>query len=185
MELHQHWRETPQPELEPAKVQIGWREKTFWVFAQLTDKDIINSATRLNEETYKLGDTFEVFIADKRLPHYLELHVSPFNQQMQLWVPRAKHSHEDGEWQTHFIDEPIFQSWTQVIRGENCWRVLAAVPFAELAGEESIQSGVEWLCSFSRYDYTTGQKRPILSSTSLHRKLDFHRQKEWRTMVFC
>ena len=166
-------------------MQIGWQDETFWVFAQLADKDILNPATQLNEETYKLGDTFEIFLSDKRLPHYLELHVSPFNQQMQLWVPRARHSHDDHDWQTHFIDELIFQSWTQVVREDNYWRVLAAIPFEQLAGDEEIQDGVEWLCSFSRYDYTTGKKRPILSSTSLRHKLDFHRQKEWRTLVFC
>lgn len=183
--MTQAWRETPQCEMEPSRVQIGWREKKFWVFAEMTDKDIVNPATKLNEETYQLGDTFEIFIADKRLPHYLELHVSPFNQQMQLWVPRAKHSHDDGEWQTHFIDEPIFQSWTQVSCEENRWRVLAAVAFDQLTGKQIIQSGVEWLASFSRYDYTTGKNHPILSSTSLHRQLDFHRQQDWRTVVFC
>ena len=182
--MTQAWRETPQYELEPARVQIGWREDKFWVFAEMTDTDIFNSATKLNEETFKLGDTFEIFITDKRWPHYLELHVSPFNQQMQLWVPRARHSPEDSDWKTHFIDELIFQSWTQVSREENRWRVLASVDFEQLAGTESIQSGAEWLVSFSRYDYTTGEKRPILSSTSLHCKLDFHCQKGWRTIVF-
>jgi hypothetical protein len=38
---------------------------------------------------------------------------------------------------------------------------------------------------FSRYDYTRGMGEPVLSSTSPHRRLDFHRQHEWGTLDFA
>lgn len=184
LRLLQHWRKKPQAEFLPGSVQIGWRNDALWVYASLQDADIFNPAARLNEETYKLGDTFEIFLRDKRLPHYLELHVSPFNQQMQLWIPCARNPHNEQEWVSRFIEEPLFQSWTQILESENRWRVLASVPIEHLAKDETIEPGVEWLFSFSRYDYTRGKKQPVLSSTSAHRVLDFHRQEDWRTLVF-
>ncbi len=183
--MTQAWRETPQDELESARVQIGWREEKFWVFAQMSDSDIFNPAKNLNEETYKLGDAFEIFLRDKRCAHYLELHVSPFNQQMQLRFPCARESGNEAQWKGEFVESSIFQSWTQVAENENRWSVLAAISITQISDGESIQSGAEWLCSFSRYDYTRGQLQPILSSTSQHQELDFHRQQDWRTLVFC
>ena len=96
IKLFQQWRKKPQVEFLPASVQVGWREDALWVYVTLEDADIFNPAARLNEETYKLGDTFEIFLRDKRLPHYLELHVSPFNQQMQLWFPCARNEQNEN-----------------------------------------------------------------------------------------
>jgi len=184
LELTQHWRKKPQAEFLPGRVQVGWRENMLWIYATLQDADIFNPAARLNEETYKLGDAFEIFLRDKRMPHYLELHVSPFNQQMQLWFPCARNPQNEKEWIGRFIEASLFQSRTQVLESENRWHVLACVPFEHLAKKETIEPGVEWLFSFSRYDYTRGKMQPVLSSTSVHRVLDFHRQEDWRTLRF-
>ncbi len=37
--------------------------------------------------------------------------------------------------------------------------------------------------SFSRYDCESSEFAEILSSTSLHRKPNFHHRKEWRTIA--
>ena len=185
VELKHHWCENTDFEPESAIVKTGWRDGTFWVFTTLTDKDIINSASQMNELTYLHGDTFEMFLRDKRLPHYLELHVSPFNQRLQLRFAREGISDEiNSQRELPYVNETIFQSWTQFSKAENQWRVLAAIPCEQLAADEAVGPGAEWIYSFGRYDYTSGEEHPVLSSTSAHQILDFHRQQEWNTLIF-
>jgi len=65
-----------------------------------------------------------------------------------------------------------------------CWRVLASIPLERVAETGRPVAGDSWLFSFSRYDYTQGKAAPVLSSTSPHQVLSYHRQQEWGTLVF-
>jgi hypothetical protein len=64
------------------------------------------------------------------------------------------------------------------------WWVLAAIPADMVADSGVLGPGSRWLFSFSRYDYTRGKPAPVLSSTSPHREVNFHRQQEWGTLLF-
>ncbi|MEI8343284.1 MAG: hypothetical protein WCH43_17320, partial [Verrucomicrobiota bacterium] len=44
--------------------------------------------------------------------------------------------------------------------------------------------GRTWLASFSRYDYSSAEAPPVLSSTSPHAEVSFHRQQEWAELLF-
>ena len=78
----------------------------------------------------------------------------------------------------------MFQSRAEVLHADHLWRVVARVPFAVVMETESFQPGCRWKFSFSRYDYTRGRAKPVLSSTSPHLRLEFHRQEEWGTLTF-
>ena len=180
-EFSQAWRKKLHSHFSPAVVRAAWTPESFWVYAELTDVDIYNEARVLNEDTYQLGDTLEVFV---RLPdrrEYYEMHVSPDNQHLHLFYPRGKFPvpKEDCE-----VNDPdLFRSRVLLEPENQRWRVLAEFPIDKLRGDV-ISAGDEWKFSFGRYDYTRGEAHPVLSSTSPHHRPNFHDVKEWRTMRF-
>jgi len=179
----QAWLQTRQPRCLAARTHVGYDARQFWMFSVFEDIDIFNMSVELNQHVYKLGDAFEIFLRPLSGEEYIEFHVTPDNQHMQIRWPRARRSFKDKGWIPDFLSECSFQSWTQIDAENNRWRILAAIPY-ETLGISVPQEGDEWLYSFGRYDYTRGFKRPILSSTSPHRVRDFHRQHEWNRLVF-
>ena len=85
--LRQFWLPTPEPDFAPAIVSVGWREELLLVFASLKDADIHTAATGLNQRLWTLGDCFEMFLQPAGSPSYVEFHVAPNNQRLQLRFP--------------------------------------------------------------------------------------------------
>lgn len=172
--LGQAWLERPQPEFRPGSVRVGHRDAALWLFADLEDDDAFSRATRLNERLWELGDTFEMFLETSPARRYVELHVAPANQRLQLRIPIPRPLDRAPE--EFMVAEPLFASWAW--RTEAGWQVLAAVPFASVGGRPE-------RFSFSRYDYTRGRPEPVLSSTSPHARCDFHRREDWGRLVYA
>lgn len=155
------------------------------VFADLSDAAIHSDAAFLNDCTWEKGDVFEMFLSDPLGADYLELHVTPNNQKLQVRVPRLeiwmdrdrRHAAMDG----FLVPQEIFSS--QVWIEEERWCVLARVPFSAL-GLKEIPEGDELLFSFCRYDTTPGTPSPVLSSSSPHKAENFHRWHEWKRLRF-
>jgi hypothetical protein len=64
------------------------------------------------------------------------------------------------------------------------WQVIVSIPFKMIVENGMPPSaGDKWLFSFSRYDYTRPEPKPIFSSTSPHAEVNYHRIEEWGTMV--
>ena len=183
-ELRQAWRDEPEPEFKPTKVRVGWRENALWVFAEMQDLDIFNPATRFNEEAYRLGDVFELFIRPAAQETYYELHVSPNNVQLQLVFPNSAGEgiRQSQSISSHFTSG-MLETYTHIDSDSKRWRVLARVP-AAISETREIQDNDVWLFSFCRYDYTKGNIDPVISSTSAHKIADFHRQQEWSCLKF-
>jgi hypothetical protein len=72
------------------------------------------------------------------------------------------------------VAEPLFYSETSLT--PEGWSVVARIPLGGLFPTTHL----EWLLSFGRYDYTPGQPKPVISSTSPHAICNFHRKEEWR-----
>src|SRR5204863_1077141 len=85
--FQQAWLEAEETGFLPATVRVGWRENSLLVFAELTDADVFNGATKLNERTWELGDVFEMFLRSSNGQSYVEFHVTPNNQRLQLRYP--------------------------------------------------------------------------------------------------
>ena len=181
--LAQSWRKQ-QERFRPAVVRTGWRDDTLWVYAEIEDFDIFNPETRFNEPFFMVGDAFEIFLRPVGQPAYFEFHIGPSNQLFQLRIPSAKAfaKQTKGESESWKIRKPVVQSWSSVDQNLHHWRVLFAIPAQSVV--EKGGSCSKWLISFSRYDYTQGENGPILSSSSPHVKLGFHRQQEWGTIRF-
>jgi len=183
LRLGQPWLEKNEPGFLPGSVWVGWTPSDLVVWAVMGDADIHNAATGLNQDTWKLGDVFEVFLRAEREEPYFEFHVTPENNRLQLRIPGA-------DWFRRFVageerfDEAklpgeVFASQTLVEKNDDRWSVLARIPLATIGGTP----GGALQFSFCRYDYTRGRDLPILSSTSGYSvPVSFHQQSAWCTL---
>ena len=171
----------------PACVKTSYLNGDLWVYADLEDEHIYNTADRLNLSTCELGDVFEMFFHPDGQATYTELHVTPENQHLQLQFPSVdalQASDNFGQFKSWLLWGEVFGSWTLVEVGR--WRVVARVPLELLCDSAEILREVmagerEILFSYCRYDYSPGEL-PVLSSTSTHEEVSFHRLHEWRRM---
>lgn len=180
--LSQAWRDEPEPNFRPATVFLSYRPGTLFIDAELTDEEVFTQATGFNQRLWTLGDVFEIFLRPPGGDGYLEFHVAPGNYQMQLRFPNAETIRAlragTDQLERYFVSEPLFSSETE--RTPAGWRVRAQIPHADF------RPGRLWGGSFCRYDASSNQPDPILSSTSPHTadRLDFHDQSVWATLAF-
>jgi hypothetical protein len=183
--LQQGWLDREEVGFSPAIVRAGWRGSSLLIFAELMDMDIFNSATKLNQRTWEMGDVFEIFLRSEVNENYVELHITPNNQRLQLHYPdgvSASSARTNGWLDKFMIWDEAFDSKTWVENGK--WYVYAEIPGALLGHVNGSIENSSWRFSFGRYDYIRGVKKPVLSSTSPHAEPDFHRQHEWGLMTF-
>ncbi|HEX4349031.1 MAG TPA: hypothetical protein VH251_01525 [Verrucomicrobiae bacterium] len=185
--LWQAWLEKLESDFRPATVRAGWRGNSLRVFAELEDADIFTSATAHNQRMWELGDVLEIFLHPAGSSDYVELHVTPNNQRLQLSFPDAatmRRAQAENFFDDLILSDGVFHShaWTQPEKGK--WYVHAEIPAALVCGDNWLPAEGEWRFSFSRYDYTHGRQDPVISSTSPHARPDFHRREEWGTLFF-
>ena len=125
-----------------------------------------------------------IFLRPVTQDAYYEFHVGPQNQTFQLRVPSAAAFRQPPSQRNWKLTAPVMQSWARVDVPQHRWQVMASVPFAGICESPAAMACREWLFSFSRYDYTQGNVRPCLSSTSPHAQVNFHRQEEWGRLRF-
>ncbi|MDA3873989.1 MAG: carbohydrate-binding family 9-like protein [Kiritimatiellae bacterium] len=185
--LQQAWRVEPEAEFRPAHVACGWDDQALWVYAVLEDDDILNPVRENHQPAFLRGDVFEIFLRPEGDTTYYELHVTPHNHFFQLRIPSKKafYQHRQSglpsEWTVLY---PLFSSRVELQPEKRRWRILARIEFAKLGSKTPPQPGSDWQVSFSRYDYSQNRVSPILSSSSNHTKVDFHRQEEWNILMF-
>jgi len=167
-------------------VRFGWQPDALWVLADLDDDFITSRSTDHDQDMWLLGDVFEIFIARKDEPFYLELHVTPHNHRLHLIWPadvmekiQSKVATLDDFRRPH----SAFDSWVQKPEGECKWQVLARIPASILPNGQTFEAGQILELSFSRYDSGPEGTPDILSSTSPHRELSYHRRHEWREVI--
>lgn len=187
VEARQAWRPEPEEGFRPMRVKTVWTPAALYVRALIEDADIFNPETRFNEPSFVRGDVFEMFLRPGGQESYYEFHVTPANQRFQLRIPSARALAAPrpkpgipAEW---LVSREI-RSRMHVDAAGECWEVMAEIPFDLVCEAVRPMAGSRWTFSFSRYDYTRGQARPVLSSTSPHAALNFHRQEEWGTLLF-
>lgn len=183
--MQQGWRTEAEADFTPATVRAGRRGNSLLVFAELEDADIFTRATALNQRMWELGDTLEIFLAPARTGSYVEFHVTPNNQRLQLRFPSSEAVRQiqaAGLFEEFLLAGRVFHShtWTEGRK----WFVYAEIPAMPVCGTSQLSADARWRFSFSRYDYIRGRAEPIISSTSPHAKPDFHRREEWGVLQF-
>jgi len=134
-----------------------------------------------------LGDTFEIFLRPEGQVGYVEFHVAPNNQRLQLRFagPEAlERVRQTGSIASVLVSGPAFTSATWVQPELKRWIVFAEIPVRSVCENPGSMADSQWHFSFGRYDFTRGRPKPVISSTSAHRKPSFHRQEEWGVMQF-
>ena len=177
----------PEPDFAPGSVGAGWREESLFLFAKLTDADIFTRATRHNQRMWDLGDAFEIFLRPETQEAYSEFHVTPNNLHLQLHFADAQSVRQlavANSFENAMVDEVLFESAVWVRPEEKCWQISARIPAASIFLEPRQMLGAIWHFSFSRYDYTRGRSKPVISSTSAHLQPRFHEQSEWGVLQF-
>ncbi len=185
--FRQSWRAEEEAAFCPATVRVRWRERSLLVFAELRDADAFNNATKPNQRTWELCDTFEMFLRPEGGAGYTELHVTPNNQRLQLHYPRGiapELALQAGRFEEFLLPEDSFDSATWVDAKNSRWSVYAEIPALTICEAEAPLENSQWRFSFCRYDYTRGVRDPVISSTSPHAQPDFHRQHDWGRLTF-
>lgn len=168
------------------RVRVGWDEHGLRVHAKLVDDSVFSGSTGDGQPTWRLGDVFEIFAKLTDREDYFELHMTPNGHRLQLHFPDQSVIGQirDGAMalEEMMVDEPVFDFLTR--KTAHGWEVLALVPTATLEAERESLAGCELAVSFSRYDYADAESEPILSSTTRHEELNFHRLHEWTVLEF-
>ena len=185
--MKQGWRDVPEERFLPAHVKIGCRGDSFLVFGELTENLLYTSATEDKQLLCSMGDVFEIFLRDSESVSYVEFHVAPNGKRLQLLWPDAasirRVSNKEITLDDLKVQEPIFD-FSQWSEGQT-WCICASVPGSVFLPVGTSLDGRTWAASFSRYDYSSAVEPPVLSSTSSHVELSFHRQQEWAVVLFA
>jgi hypothetical protein len=176
--MQQGWLESPQPGFLPAEIRVAWTSSRLVVLAEIPDHDIFTLATGPNQRTWELGDVFEIFLQAEDRTDYVELHVTPPNFRLQLHIESL------GKPATQ-LDDGVFSSRVKIDAANQRWTVYAEVPASLVSGRDHILPGESWRFSFSRYDAFRDGRPLVLSSTSPHQAVNFHRTHEWGKITFC
>lgn len=183
--LGQAWREKPEENFRPASVHLGWNADGLLVLARLTDDTLFTRATADNENLWTLGDVFELFLQESTLENYVEFHIAPSGHRLQLGFPSGD---TIGQLRTSGkklddlkVARPLFDF--SLRSTDSGWDILAKIPASALGMTQPMGDGTTILASFSRYDYTDAATPPVLSSTSAHAELNFHRRQEWKPLT--
>jgi hypothetical protein len=175
--MKQAWLEAPEADFLAAEIRVGWTSTSRLVRADLPDRDIFTQATGSNQRMWELGDVFEIFLQAADRSDYVELHVTPPNFRLQL------HFQSVGKPATQ-LDDGVFTSYVKIDATKQKWTVYAEIPARIVSGRDHIRPEESWYFSFSRYDASCDGRPPVLSSTSPHQALNFHRIHEWGNLIF-
>ena len=166
-------------------VRVGWQDDALAVHASLDDDDVYSLAAADNQETWLLGDVFEIFLRDEDRENYIELHMTPngFRTQLAFPSPQAITDIRQGKvpLRGFFESRSLFESFVRIRPGG--WDVMARVPVSSFHPGVTTLAGRPLRVSFSRYDCTRGKEASMLSSTSEHREVNFHRGNEWKRIL--
>jgi hypothetical protein len=174
--LGQPWAAEPDLRLQPTLVEAYFREGQLRVLATLWDADIANAATEHNQRTWELGDVFEIFVRREDSAAYSEIHVTPGNIRLHLRFQDALHHQRIASIAEVAADpDAIFSA---VKRFDGGWKVEARVPMDAGVGDKI-------RVSFCRYDAAPHWPSPILSTSSPHPVVKFHRPEEWLPLEIC
>ena len=190
-ELGQAWTNTPDPGFQPARAAVIWNKDCILVFADLADREIYNRMPIENKNQLAIqhGDVFEVFLQPGGQEAYYELHVTPSNHQFQVRFPYVGAAREkpkkpgENTIENFKIWDHEMETRVRIMEQKNRWQATLLIPLSMIPEGSPIHPGDEWNFSFCRYDHYE-EAPPVLSSTSPHREIDFHRLHEWGSLIF-
>jgi hypothetical protein len=182
--LGQAWRSgAPEAAFRPGWAQIRWNRNVLHFSAVLVGSAQSNRARHLNERTWELGNVCEVFLQVAGASHYLELHVTPENQRLQLLWPVGgleRFRRNEAPLENFLVNQTDWvQSSTCV--SADFWAAQVSVPWSCL-GLDAGALAPAFRAAVCRYD-CAGAAAPVCSSTAPLREFSFHRFDEWHDLT--
>ena len=169
----------------PGWARLQWTPAALAVDFVFLGERAHNAATTLNQRTHELGDVAELFLQWPEVDRYIELHVTPENQLLQLaWTTEALAAVRAGK---RTLEERVVAdpSWVQsrASVAKTFWSARMIVPPKVVAPElKAFRAGLELRTSMCRYDYSLGRP-PVLSSIVDYRGGRFHEREAWQRIV--
>ena len=163
----------------PGWARITWEPGGLWFDAVLASRHPRNRARRLNENTWELGDVCEVFLEVPGAARYVELHVTPENQRLQLtWPPDGLQLFRAGRAPLEtFLDHRADWVRSATFIGADHWAARVFIP-ADRFGARPLAAGQTFHAAVCRYDVGDNPGF-VLSSTAPLRGPSYHRREEW------
>ena len=167
------------------EVRIAWNARELLVRGDMEDEDVTTSATADSQHFWELGDVFEIFLESRDAGFYTEMHVTPGNHRLHLHIGRDNYEAMKAKSLSPSdvaVRPPGFASRSAVT--PTGWTTEARIPAGLVDPRGLITESSQWRASFCRYDAWSDGRPPVLSSTSAHKELNFHRRHEWRPICF-
>lgn len=181
-----------QLEVNPASTTVAkllWDRDYIYVWAKLEDRDLQALLTERDEQTW-LDDCFEMFLKPSvKHPGYYEFHVTPANNQMDLYIPERiprayalyKSAHDFEFTSAVHTDGTIDDRSDE----DHSWQVEYKIAWKDFYRTGGVPVPDEvWSFSLCRYDYDHSLDKPELTSISPLTQPSFHRHEEFVGLQF-
>lgn len=168
-------------EFNPGWARMTWEPTALVVDFCFAATAACNSARRLNERTHLLGDVGEIFLQCAGSDRYVEIHVTPENQRLQLEWNRERFEavrNKRAALEDFAVADP---NWVQTCTAvaSTGWSASVRIPATVLLERETMfQVGERFLAAICRYD-SGGGDTPMLSSTVNFNGHPFHTRSAW------
>jgi hypothetical protein len=182
--LGQAWLgSAPQKNFRPGWARLGWHPHFLDLAFVFSGGPAHNAARQLNERTWELGDVGEFFIRPDSAPHYLEIHLTPENQRLQLNFPLggiARLRSGEAPLESFIVTDPDWVFSATHITSD-FWTAQARIPAAAL-GFATLANGLVFQTAVCRYDCGI-TSTPTLSATASFTAPFFHQLDAWSQLV--
>lgn len=172
----QSWLPSPEENFRPGTARISWESGLLQLNAELTDVEVITTATSHQQRLWEHGDVVELFVRSVGARDYFEYQIAPNGFTLSVHYPDISYvsAVRGGYLQMEdFITSAPLEAKAMKTKGG--WNVLLTVPIPAHFGDRIA-------VSCCRYDAGVG-RGPVISSTSPHTVCDFHRPQEWREIT--
>jgi len=164
---------------QPGWARIRWNPSWFCVEAIFLCHRPANRARRLNERTWEQGDVCELFLQDARATTYLEIHVTPENQRLQLEFGEndiARVRAGTAPLENFCIHAPDWVESSTYL-GPGFWATQLIVPAARF-GSDLLSPTRSFIGTVCRYDCDDARS-PTLSASAPLTELFYHHRADW------
>jgi len=187
LRVDEHWQPLQQawlgcrtkPQFQAGWARLRWNPGWFCVETIFLCNRPANRANRLNQRTWELGDVCEVFLQDTVASKYLEIHVTPENQRLQLEFGEndiARVQRGTTALEEFCIKAPDWAE-SSTHHGPGFWATQVILP-ATRFGSEPLSPTRAFIGTVCRYD-CDGGKASVLSATALFAEPNFHHRADW------
>ncbi len=166
-------------------VRVAWNPEELLVRGDMEDEDVTTRASADSQHFWEMGDVFEIFLESEDAGFYTEMHVTPGNHRLHLHIGRSDYEAMKNKSLSPSdvtLRPPGFASRSAIT--STGWTAEARIPAGLVDPRGLITKSSHWRASFCRYDAWSDGRPPVLSSTSPHKELNFHRRHEWRPICF-